>query len=163
MKIFILLIILSIGIFPQESPKKEKENVKLFLGVVGGNPIEVNTTAGIYFNNFGIRISGGAWIYSRYGLQLDLTYIFSSKNSIQHQVSLISAYVSNRKLTSNNFFNFIYRSGPAEYEYINSLYFGATYNFLWKGLFIQLGPAWGTGNFEKPRLIMQLGYVHIFD
>jgi len=59
MKILVLVFILVIKILPQESSQEEKENVKFFLGMVGGNPIEVNTTAGIYFNNFGIRISGG--------------------------------------------------------------------------------------------------------
>src|SRR4030066_2478446 len=148
MKIFILLIILTIGIFSQE----EKENVRFFWGVVGGNPINVNPTVGLYFNDYGIRLSRGVWIYSRYGLQLDLTYVLFSKNFIQHQLSLISAYAYNRKYTDKNFFYIIYHSA-AEYEYINSVYFGVTYNFLWKGLFIQAGSALGTDSFEKPRLI----------
>ena len=163
MRTIILVIILSIWVFAQESPQLEKENVKFFLGVVGGNPINVNSIVGIFFNNYGIRLSGGVWVYDRYGVQLDLTYVFLSNQSIQHQISLISAFAHNRKYTDNNFFYIIYHSGPAEDEYINSFYFGIAYNFFWKGFFIQAGSAWDTGNFEKPRLIMQLGYIHIFD
>lgn len=158
MKIFVLLIILTIEILPQE----ENENIKYFLGVVAGNPINVNLTTGLYFKDYSARLSGGVWIYDRYGVQLDLTYVFLSNQSIQHQISLISAYAHNRKYTDDNFFYIIYHS-EAGYEYINSVYFGVTYNFLWKGLFIQAGPAWGTGNFEKPRLTMQIGYIHYFD
>jgi len=162
MKTITFFFILSMGILAQEFSREEKENVRFFWGVVGGNPINVNPTVGLYFNDYWIGLSGGAWIYSRYGLQLDLTYVLFSKNFIQHQLSLISAYAHNRKYTDKNFFYIIYHSA-AEYEYINSVYFGVTYNFLWKGLFIQAGPALGTGSFEKPRLIMQLGYIYFFD
>ena len=159
MKLILLLIFLTVELFPQE----ENENVKYFLGAVGRNPINVNLTTGADFKDYGARLSGGVWIYDRYGVQLDLTYVFLSKQSIQHQISLISAYAHNRKYTDDNFFYIIYHSERQEYEYINSVYFGVTYNFLWKGLFIQAGPAWGTGNFEKPRLTMQIGYIHNFD
>jgi hypothetical protein len=157
MKIFVFILIITFKLLPQE-----ENNKKFFLGIVGGNPININPTAGMYFDDYGIRLSGGAWIYSRYGLQLDLTYVLSSKNSTQHQISIISAYAHNRKYTDNNFFYIFYHK-LAEYEYINSFYFGLAYNFVWKGLFIQAGPALGTGNFKNPRLIMQLGYIHLLD
>lgn len=159
MKIFIIVIILTFGLYPQE----EIENVKYCLGVVAGSPINVNLTTGLYFNNYSARLSGGVWIYDRYGAQLDLTYVFLSADPIQHQVAFISAYAHNQKYAGNNFFYIIYHGGVEEGDYINSFYFGIAYNFLWKGLFIQTGSAWGTGNFEKPRFIMQLGYIHYFD
>jgi len=162
MKIYILFLIFSINLFPQVSSNKEKD-LKFFLGLVGGNPINVNPTIGIYWKDYGIRLSGGAWVNNRYGVQLDLTYIFPSKNSIYHQVSLIAAYAHNRKITRNHFFANIYRNGPPEFEYIHSSYFGLAYSLLWNGFFIQTGPAFGTGNFEKPKLMIQLGYIYVFD
>jgi len=159
MKLILLLIFLTVELFPQE----ENENIKYFLGVVAGSPINVNLTTGLYFKDYCARLSGGVWIYDRYGVQLDLTYVFLSNQSIQHQISLISAYAHNRKYADDNFFYIIYHSGVEEGDNINSFYFGIAYNFLWKGLFIQAGPAWGTGNFEKPRLTMQIGYIHYFD
>ena len=161
-KAFVLVIILSVGLFAQDIPQEEINTTKYFWGIVAGNPIDVNAMTGVNFNDFGVRLSGGAWIYSRYGLQLDLTYILSSKNSTQHQVALISAFAHNRLCTDNNFFYIFYHK-IAESEYTNSFYFGLAYNFLWKGFFIQSGSAWGTDNFEKPRFIMQIGYIHYLD
>ena len=159
MKIVIVILILSFNIFPQDDIRN-----KFFIGIVAGNPINVIATAGVFLKDFGIRLSGGVWLYKRYGIQADYSYILFQDNSFQHRISFFSAYSHNRKVPTNAFFYYVFHTEPEiDFEYVNSFYCGIAYNFIWKGVFIQAGPAWGTGNFKNARLIGQVGYIHFFE
>jgi hypothetical protein len=166
MKTFIMIfvIIFSLKSFPQNSTITVKSKINYLLGLALGNPNDVNAVGGLYYKNYGIKISGGAWLIKKYGIQIDLEYVLSSQKDIKHQLSFLFAYSHNYKSSNQSFFFLKTISEDLAHDkYNNSFYSGIAYSFSWRGFFIQLGPAWGTGNFEKPKLVSQLGYFYFFD
>ena len=155
--ILFLVSIISIKTYSQEIDKQEK--IKYYGGIILGLPNDLNPSVGINYKNYVFRLSGGAWFSNKYGAQLDLIYIFSSSKNFQHNLLIISGYSHNRKIINQSFFS-MYDVGGIYYSQNNdSFYFGPAYSISWNGLFIQIGSAWGTGNFEKPKMVSFIGYT----
>jgi hypothetical protein len=67
MKTFIMIfvIIFSLKSFPQNSTITVKSKINYLLGLALGNPNDVNAVGGLYYKNYGIKISGGAWLIKK--------------------------------------------------------------------------------------------------
>ena len=157
----LFILLLSINLFSQHVSEINK--TKFYWGITLGLPNDLNPVICLNKKNYGIRLSGGVWFNRKYGAQLDLFYIFSANKVFEHQVNLITGYSHNKKINNNSFFASIYGgSSPIFYEELNnSFYIGPAYSISWQGLFLQIGAVLGTGNFKKPKLISEIGYLFL--
>ena len=159
--IILFVLLLSINLFSQQ--EKEINKTKFYWGITLGLPNDLNPAICLEKKNFGFRLSGGVWFNKKYGAQLDLFYVFYSNKVFEHQLNLIAGYSHNRAIKSNSFFAYIYGDyNPITSDNLNnSFYIGPAYTISWQGLFFQIAVAIGTGNFQKPKLISQIGYLFL--
>ncbi len=154
-----IFVISSFNLYSQQ--KSDADKLNYYWGITLGLPNDFNLAASVESANFGLRLSGGAWFSGKYGAQLDLSYIFMHNKIFKHELTLIFGYSHNKKINNNGFFAY-YDSSPTFYDKLNySFYFGPAYSISWQGLLLQIGAVLGTGNFKKPKLISEIGYLFL--
>lgn len=124
-----------------------------FLGFTLISPGGFNLLAGAYLDPiFGVSIEGGMLPDKMYGAQLNLLINISRKKTLDQNFGLCFGY--------SYFDNFSFNENNS---YKDWEYGGIFYDINYRGVYLQCGISFGSGSFESPQALLQLGYVYRFN
>lgn len=148
----IVILLVQVSCFAQKDNKTDKtlnKNVSYFeLAVLGGIPATPSLSGAFWYKSVGIRFSGGYYDYEVNGFQLNISYKTIDNYKTGHSVGIAYGKSQDR---------------GCEYSY-----FGSTYDYTYKHLFVELGICKvfdvERGDFsDLPYwIILQVGYVYRF-
>ena len=124
--------------------KESKDTYGMF-GITLLLPGGYNILGGYQFQTFGLRAELGCIPYGDggYGGQVNFLLNLAKSKSFEANVSLAAGF---SQMGNNNF-----------------TYAGPCFDLNAGGFFIELGLGFGSGSFQSPQLLFQLGYVGRFN
>lgn len=132
----------------EKTPNKSFE-----IGAALGYPAAFNIISGIYYKNYGLRISG-SYIYLASGLEIEIKYKLFRALTYNHFLKFVLGYseIKKDKFGSQGILRtFLWR------------YYGLSYEVRYKGLFFDFGLSSGEGDYKIPNLIFKFGYSYFFE
>ncbi len=128
------------------APKNFQKN-KYELGASLGFPSAVNLMAAIWFNDFGLRLSG-LYIGIAKGVQFNVCYKISENKKRYHSIALV---LGNSDIEKDKF-------GRIYLKNFHWQYTGIVYDVNISDFWTEIGLSYGLGNYNNPQIIFQIGY-----
>lgn len=142
------------SIAPARVSEQQQDYYTTF-GLTLGTPAGVNLNLGRYFDQFGLRLSGGYW-GTLGGIDLNAMSLLNRGSSFTHELFVGCGYLSIEEEVHDGFWGYYTRVR-------DWLYLEGGWSCNWSGFFGLIGLSVGSGSFRSPQLVLQIGYVHEFN
>ena len=116
-----------------------KEDSYQEIGINIGTPAALNAAFGYWFNSVGLRVSGMYYGQETNGVQLNLGLRLSDNFKRRHALFIIR--------------------GASKIDNDEWTFLGLVYNLNFKGFFLETGLTFGEGDYSKPQIALQIGYM----
>ena len=120
---------------------------KYELGANLGFPSAVNLTGAIWFDDFGLRLSG-LYIGIAQGIQLNFCYKLSENKKRYHSLAFV---LGNSDIQKDKF-------GRIYLKNFHWQYAGMVYDANIGDFWVEFGLSYGYGDYHNPQIIFQIGY-----
>jgi hypothetical protein len=120
-----------------------------------GTPAVINLVFGKHFDKYMVKASGMYLGSTAKGIQLELGLKLSEFKNTYHAISLVGgySYIKNKQTS-------LY--GYEQYQVSEWMYGGIVYNLNTNGFYLQPGLSIGSGSYNNPQIMIQIGYVYQF-
>lgn len=126
-----------------------------FYGLTAFCPGGINVLFGQQYRYYGIRFQGGYIPSALVGFQSNILFNISKEQNFESNFSIGVGYINLIDYKSIS----TYFGGATNEKEKDFKYAGLFYDANWDGFFMEIGAAVGGGDYLKPQILLQLGYV----